>query len=228
VEEYLVIKDFKVCHPGNLFPWSLCERRFALLHPSLFEKYKNDKKNNPDIEDEYYIWDLLDENGIEESAYGFDHTRWDVSQEIPSIILSLDKSEQQTISNFSILALNGGSYIDTDLLMAMDRFFVLIIHQHSARGTLGIWDINLKDWCFLNREDYFCIDQIDYYPSKDEFRGTFAYHQAHSPIWGKGDFVIDRHRIFGTKTSRCISWNADYTGPSPEVRGLGSFFDFER
>ncbi|MDB4363229.1 hypothetical protein N9Z31_03615 [Pseudomonadales bacterium] len=194
-----MIETFEIVNPGNLFPWELCELKFEMSHPDIFRKFKKDKKDNPKIEDFDYINNLFEMHEIYDCPFSDYPAIWGISKELTSVEVHLFNGCKQSISNLSIIELNHGDEIDADLLISTNRFFILTIKKTSLFGTLGIWDTDLQDWCFANSDECLCIDEIEYYPVDDEFRGVFSYHQSHSPIRGGGEFVIDKSRNFSTK-----------------------------
>lgn len=224
-----MIEEFEVLHPGNLFPWKLCEERFAELHPEIFIKYLTGKQSDNETDNFDYIQELLEEHGVYESSCGLYSALWEISHELPSIYLHLSSGDRQVISNLSIVKLNFSNQIDSDCLISTDRFFIIIIDKCSSQfGTLGIWDTASNNWCFSQTEEHFCVNKIDYYPLENEFRGKFEYSVSHNPIWGKGNFVIDKHRVFRTMDYSYTTWNDSRTGTTPVIKGIGPFFDFEK
>lgn len=192
-----MIKKFEIVNPGNLFPWELCELKFEARHPEIFKKFKK-QKNNPKRKDFDYINSLFEMHEIYDCPFNNCPAIWGVSKELTSVEVHLFNGYKQSISNLSIIELNHGDEIDTDLLISTNRFFILAIKKTSLFGTLGIWDADMEDWCFANSDECLCIDEIEYYPIDDEFRGFFSYYQSHTPIRGGGKFVIDKYRNYNT------------------------------
>lgn len=139
------------------------------------------------------------------------------------ISITLQNNEKQYISFKEIVKiLPDEVYPDAlDFLVIMN--FVIYVCEPAVNqaGAIAIWDTTKKKFIFEFSDLHFCVKELSFDSTSNEFQGKFSYDYPYSCVAGEGDFKITPDRKLKTlRYSYIDSENKSHDG-------IGKFFDKE-
>lgn len=156
--------------------------------PEIYDQYVLEKSKDIDELDYRIIDELLDYETLNKNI-----DKIYFSQTVVSIKIS-DGTEQH-ITNTAIITFNGTEYEDHSVFNVDERFVIIfIVGVNLQSGSIGIWDINLNNWCFTHMSNS-NFTSFNYEKSKDEFTFVEQFYHSH-PDHGveENTFKVDKSR----------------------------------
>jgi hypothetical protein len=229
-----MIKEIKVSDEYDLIKWKLDTNRFASKYPNEYKEYtenvyltlyedttginpKELEKGSDWAVKEYVTMIIEKERGIDLPESNM--KAWELSEEIPSIEISLKNGKRQTISNLSLFKINGDDVDAFNFFCEHNFLYCIIFRAIGQAGTLGIWDTKDQKWCFAYSDEGFCVEEVKYDKTKDEFFGSFSYDHPMSYVGGSGFFQITKDRELKTVSYKYTDSEGN------EIVGTDNFFE---
>ena len=182
------ICDVKIDH--NLF-----KKNF----PKYYSKFIKAKKEEEDLHDFQYISEAIVTD--DDSTFGMDNAH-KIFKPIPVVNIHLLDGSKQFITSNCIISYNGFMWEDHEAHIIDNRFVLIIVIGVSLQsGSVGIWDINLNNWCFTH--SCFPIIEFSYDRNLDEFNFKQEFYASINQAVVEENFTVDKYRniIDGEKQS---------------------------